>query len=76
MFNFEEGLAPNLDVSMSDFCKAKRDLTIPYGITLKDCSDSETVLLSTDMIVAPVDLPVVLALPSARGFTSGTVSVP
>lgn len=70
MFNFEEGLRPNLDMSMSNCCDVEWDLTIPSRTTLKDNSDFETVQLSIDTIVVLVDLYVVLILPSSKGYKS------
>lgn len=62
VFKFEEGI-------WSDVSDTKWDLTVPSRIASKDnISDTESQLLSTNMILALLDIPMVFALPSTKYF--------
>lgn len=77
MFDFEEGMGPELGVYVSDCCDVEWDLTIPYGTSLTyKRIDSNPMPLSTNTIVDLVELPLVLALAFAKGFTLGTGLMP
>lgn len=70
MFEFEEGLG-------EDFGDAEWDLTMPSRTaSIDNNSDIENLPLSTDPIVVPLNINVVLLLPSTKHSWSDTISVP
>lgn len=60
-----------------DFGDAKWDLTITSRTTSKDkSSDTESLPLSTNIIVAPLDIYMVLPLPYNMDSLSATILMP
>lgn len=62
-------MRPNLGILVADYSGSEWDATNPYVTTLRDSvNNSDVVPISINMIVDPIELPVVLALLSLKGL--------